>query len=93
MNSDDLAIQNSFRMRAVLAVIGILRGWLRGFIGLAGLPLHTIQAGWERMATARAPITAPSPICTPGPTKASVQIQASAPIVIGLAKSEKEVEV
>ena len=68
------------------------RGCKRGLSGRAGFPAHTIQAGWERITTARAPIKAPSPIYTPGPKKASVQIQASAPIVIGFAKSGKEAE-
>jgi hypothetical protein len=62
---------------------------MRGLSGRHGFPAHTIQAGWSRVTTARAPITAPVPIETPGDKKASAQIQASAPMVIGRAKSWK----
>jgi hypothetical protein len=55
----------------------------RGFIGLHGLPAHTIHAGMLFVTTACAPITAPSPMFTPGPMNAPAAIQHSAPTVIG----------
>jgi hypothetical protein len=38
----------------------------RGLIGWHGLPEQTIQGGTSLVTTERAPITAPSPIVTPG---------------------------
>src|SRR5206468_6391613 len=60
-----------------------VRGQTRFLTNRAGLPATTVHRSTFRMATARAPTTAPSPIVTPGPTNASAQIHASGPIVIG----------
>jgi hypothetical protein len=54
--------------------------WL---ISLAGLPATIVRSGTFLITTPRAPTIAPSPIFTPGPTKASAQIQTLSPIVIG----------
>ncbi len=52
----------------------------RSFSGLQGLPAHTIHAGIDFVTRDRAPITAPSPIVTPGEIRHPDAIQACDPI-------------
>ncbi len=47
----------------------------RGLIGLQGVPAQTIQAGMDFVTMERAPITAPSPMMTPGASRQPEAIQ------------------
>lgn len=51
--------------RSLVPVSSISRT-TRAFNGLHGLPAHTIHTGMDRVTSDRAPITAPSPMVTPG---------------------------
>jgi hypothetical protein len=55
----------------------------RLFFTCAGFPAAIVFAGMSETTTDLAPTIACSPTVTPGPIKASAQIQTSGPIVIG----------
>lgn len=62
---------------------------MRGLSGLQGVPAQTVQAGMERVTTERAPMTAPSPMLTPGPSRQPEAIQLCEAMVMGAAVSWK----
>ena len=54
----------------------------RGPMTRAGLPATTTPGGTSLTTTARAPITLPSPMVTPGPMNASAAIHTPLPMVM-----------
>ena len=52
-------------------------------MGWQGFPAQTIHGGMSRVTTARAPMTVPLPIVTPGPMNAPAATQHSLPMTIG----------
>ncbi len=59
----------------------------RSLMARAGLPATTVQAGTSRVTTDWAPTTAPTPMTTPGATKARAQTHACGEMTIGAVTS------